>query len=86
MIVLMFLPLLLSIFGGAAALYIAFRFVRAFERRGVDRAELEALRSQVAMLEDAVDRSTRTVERLEDGQQFTTRLLMERASGAPDAT
>jgi hypothetical protein len=86
MIVLMFLPLLLSIFGGAAALYIAFRFVRAFERRGVDRAELEALRSQVAMLEDAVDRSTRTVERLEEGQLFTTRLLAERAGGAPGAT
>jgi hypothetical protein len=44
----MFLPLLLYYLGGAAALYVAFRFVRAFERRGVDRAEVEALRTRMA--------------------------------------
>ena len=72
--------------GGGALLYPGLRFVRAAERRGVDRAELEALRGEVARLEGALERTDAEVERLAEGQQFTTRLLAERPGpGSPAA-
>ena len=74
----MFLPMLLGFVTVVGALYLALRFVRAFERRGADRAEVEGLRAQVAQLEQAI-------EQLEEGQRFTTRLLTERSSSAPPA-
>ena len=63
----MFLPLVLYYVGGAAALYVAFRFVRAFERRGVDRAELEAVRARLAQLEEAAAQTAAEVQELEEG-------------------
>jgi hypothetical protein len=72
--------------GGGALLYPGLRFVRAAERRGVDRAELAALRGVVARLEGALERTDAEVERLAEGQQFTTRLLAERPGpGSPAA-
>lgn len=79
----MILPLLAYYLGGAAALYIAYRFVLAFERRGVDRAELEALRARLAQLEDEAGRTAADVRELEEGHRFTTRLLAERGGGSP---
>jgi len=81
----MFLPLVLYYVGGAAALYVAFRFVRAFERRGVDRAELEAVRARLAQLEEAAAQTAAEVQELEEGHRFTTRLLAERPGGPPAA-
>ena len=79
----MFLSLVLYYLGAAAALYVAFRFVRAFERRGVDRAELEAVRARLLQLEDEAARTAAEVKELEEAHQFTTRLLTERPGGAP---
>ena len=81
----MLLPMLLYYLGIAAALYVAFRFVRAFERRGVDRAELAAVQARLAEVEAEVSRSAAEVRALEDGHRFTTRLLAERGSGPPVA-
>ena len=67
---------------GAAALgtgaYFARRYVRAVERRGADGAELAELRRRLAELEEAAEGTRRDVERLEAGQDFTSRLLAER--------
>ena len=81
------LPMLLYFLGAVGALYVALRFVRAFELRGVDRAELQELRSRVARLEEETDRAAGEIRELEDGQRFTTRVLAERSGGvAPPAT
>jgi hypothetical protein len=63
--------------------YLGFRFVRAFELRGVDRQQLLELREQMLRLEEQVDSMTHDVERLTEEQRFTTRLLAER-SETPD--
>jgi hypothetical protein len=81
----MLLPLLLYGVPGVLALYLAFRFVRAFERRGGERNELEALRSRIAQLEEDLARNSATIAEIEEGQRFTTRLLAERAgNGTPN--
>jgi hypothetical protein len=62
--------------------YLALRFVRAFELRGVERQELQDLREQVLRLEEAMDAVARDMERLGEEQQFTMKLLSEQ-SDAP---
>lgn len=56
--------------------YLAWRVVRAYERRGAGRDGLESLTDRVRLLEDDVEQ---TVE----AQRFTTRLLLGR-NGGPD--
>lgn len=63
---------------GAGA-YLGFRYVRAQERRG-GAAELEDLRSQVRQLQQMVDGLRGDLDRVQEGQDFTTRLLAERSS------
>lgn len=71
----------LAIIGGGFAL--AFRFVRAFERRGSDPRELTELREKVSRLEDSLESVTHQIERVSEAQQFTTRLLTERNESPP---
>jgi hypothetical protein len=67
--------------------YLALRWIRANERRLADHNENTALKERVALLEDAVTDLTTQLERLTEGQQFTTRLLEERQpAGAPPQT
>lgn len=59
---------------------LAYRFVRAYERRGTARDADRQLADRVAALEDQVARLTQEHERLADGQQFTNALLASRAA------
>ena len=80
----MFVPILFSmllwliVLGGAG--YLALRFIRAFERRGLAQGELDALKSHIAELEGQFEGMQKDVERLTDEQSFTTRLLSDRSS------
>jgi hypothetical protein len=69
---------------GAVALgtgaYLARRYVRAIERRGANDAEITELRQRLAVLEENADATRRDVDRLEAGQEFTTKLLAERVT------
>jgi hypothetical protein len=53
------------------------------ERRGIASTELTALRDRLQMLEDQVTEQGEAVRRLTDGQEFTQRLLLERARSEP---
>ncbi len=59
--------------GGAS--YLAWRFVRAYERRCRPSEPSELLAARLALLEEAVER---TVE----AQRFTTRVFLERGRGS----
>jgi hypothetical protein len=76
MFVIGWLPWLLL---GSAGLWLGFRAVRALERRGTASTELTALRERLQMLEDQLTEQGEAVRRLTDGQEFTQRLLLERA-------
>jgi hypothetical protein len=65
------------VLGGA--FYFARRFVRVFERHRTDNATIAALQQRIAALEDSMDGVRDDVERLSDGQEFTTRLLGSRS-------
>ena len=73
-----YLPYLLTetlsygMMGGAG--YLAWRLVRAYERRSGPPEPLESLTTRVARLEEAV-------ERTDEAQRFTTQLLLERSDG-----
>jgi hypothetical protein len=59
--------------------YLGFRYVRAQERRG-HALELEELRTQVHHLQETVDGLQGDLHRVQEGQDFTARLLSERSS------
>jgi len=69
-----------TVLGGG--FYFARRYVRAAERRASQEETLAELRARVATLEELVDGMRSEVERLEAGQEFTTRLLAERSRSA----
>jgi hypothetical protein len=69
--------------GAGTALYLGFRFVRAFERRSSSRNELEQLRAHLARVEEELARTNAEVERLAEDQRFTVQLLAERATSIP---
>jgi cell division protein FtsB len=77
LLVLLFPIVWLSILG--VGVYFAARLVRAFERRGKEPAGLEDLRQRVTQLEDNLDAARDEIARLNEGHEFTTRLLTERA-------
>lgn len=79
MMLLAYLPWVLV---GGGLLYLGVRAVRALERRSGTNTELDALRDRLELLEEAVGAQGEAMRRVEDGQQFTERLLTER-SGAP---
>lgn len=67
-----------SMAGGAG--YLAWRLVRAYERRGVATMTVVTdLRGRVKLLEDVVERIDESLGQTVEAQQFTTRLLMSRA-------
>jgi hypothetical protein len=66
--------------------YLAWRFVRAYERRAVEPERVRALAARVHLLEMAVEQVEDSIQETADAQQFTTTLLMSRAAlgdGAP---
>ena len=67
-------------------LHLAFRFVRAAERRGVSRAELDELNGRVRQLEDDLAAADTEIQRLSAAERFTTQLLAHRAGATPPST
>ena len=57
--------------------------LRAFERRGTDRHESLSLQERLERIEEELGRIAGQVERLDEGQQFTQRLLGKQSSGIP---
>ena len=68
-------PWLLMIVGG---FYLGLRLVRAFERRAGARAEIAQLEERQLRLEESLAAVSERLERVADGQEFTTRLLADR--------
>lgn len=63
-----------------AGIYSVRRFLRILEHRGSNETELAALRERVVALEESVEDVRGSVERLDAGQEFTTKLLSGRSS------
>ena len=64
---------------GGVALFLGLRAVRAAEARGSGHVDLTALRERIQTLEDTVAEQGEALRRVADGQEFTQRLLVERA-------
>ena len=60
--------------------YLAWRWVRAYERRSVRRRELSALSTRMRLIEESVDDFERRMARSEDVHRFTTSVLAGRAA------
>ena len=67
-------------------IYAVRRFLRAYERRVSSDAELTALRDRVTALEESLDAVQGSLERLNAGQEFTTKLLGARSGPGEQAT
>ena len=65
-----------TVLGGG--FYLVRRYIRAVEHRGKDEIDLAELRTRIIALEDALETTRSDVERLEAGQEFTSRLLSAR--------
>ena len=63
--------------------YLAWRFVRAYERRAAPPDQVAALTNRVRMLEDGMDLVEDRVERLDEVQRFTTRVLAGHVEQGP---
>ena len=59
--------------------YLAWRLVRAYERRNIRRRELSAMSARVRLLEETIDDFERRMVRSEDVHRFTTSVLAGRA-------
>jgi hypothetical protein len=63
----------------AGVLYLGLRAVRALERRGGAHDELEQLKERTLRLEEQLSLANEQLQRLHDGQEFTSKLLADRA-------
>jgi hypothetical protein len=72
-----------AILGGG--FYFARRFARAFERRRDNEEALLMLGQRLAALEESMEIVREDVERLDAGQDFTTRLLGSRTQQTEEA-
>ena len=59
--------------------YLAWRWVRAYERRNIRRRDLSAMAARMRLLEDGLDDVERRMRRSEDVHRFTTSVLAGRA-------
>lgn len=62
-----------AVLGGAG--YLAWRVVRAYERRTISPDRLDALTDRVRLLEDAMDNLEDRADRSDELHRFTTRVL-----------
>jgi hypothetical protein len=77
------LIMLLSVVFWGTVLYLGVRLVRALEYRSRQGGDLTAMTERLARLEAAVGALTTDVDRIEEGQRFTTRLLSEQHRPPP---
>lgn len=68
-------PWILMLVGG---FYLGLRLVRAFERRAGARSEIAQLEERTLRLEENLSAMSERLDRVVDGQEFTSRLLAER--------
>lgn len=77
-------PFYLSSFAPYIALawagYLAWRWVRAYERRNFRRRDLSAMSVRMRLLEESIDDFERRIARSEDVHRFTTSVLAGRAA------
>jgi len=77
-------PDLVVIFAGIAVTTIGYQIARAIrgrlERPSLSRSELADVKHHLERLEQAVDSIAVEVERISEGQRFTTKLLSERSA------
>ena len=66
-----------------AGLYLAYRLVRAFERRAANRSAIASLEDRILRLEESMQHHSTEMDKVVDAQQLTTRLLAERPSQIP---
>lgn len=66
--------------------YFARRYVRAVEHRSRSGATLDALSERLLRVEEALETTRAEMARIEEGNEFTQRLLSERASARRDPT
>ena len=64
--------------------YLAWRCVRAYERRNIRQRDVSALAARMRMLEESVDDFERRMTRSEDVHRFTTSVLAGRAALAAE--
>jgi hypothetical protein len=57
-------------------------FARRMERQPIAPGNTPELAAQIARMEQAIDSIAIEVERISEGQRFTTKLLAERGNGA----
>ena len=67
---------------GGVALYLGGRYARALERRNAGRGELVEIQDRLLRLEESVADVSRDIERVAEGQSFTTRVLADRGRPA----
>ena len=70
-----------AVFAGGG--YLAWRFVRAYERRSATPDQLCALADRVRILEAVVDEVEDRIERADEVQRFTTRVLAGHVANTP---
>ncbi len=64
--------------------YFVRRYVRAVERRSGSSATLDAISERLLRVEEALETTRAEMARIEEGNEFTQRLLSERASARRD--
>ena len=78
-------PDLIVIVSGVVTTVVVYPIVRAIAKRaegkGIDRSEVRELRQRLEGIEAAVDAIAIEVERISEGQRFTTRLLSQKGVG-----
>ena len=79
-------PDLVVILGGIAVTVVGYQISRAIrarmERPSLNRSELADVKVHLERLEQAVDSIAIEVERISEGQRFTTKLLSEKSGDA----
>ena len=74
-----YLPAVVPYAAVAWAGYLAWRWVRAYERRNLRRRDLSAMSTRMRLLEESIDDFERRMRRSEDVHRFTTSVLAGRA-------
>jgi len=82
-------PIVLFIVGGATVIFtpLARAYARRMEREGAAGNHMAPdVTARLERMEHAIDSIAIEVERISEGQRFTTKLLAERTGGSPPAT
>jgi hypothetical protein len=82
-------PIVLFIVGGATVIFtpLVRAYARRMEREGAASNRMAPdVTARLERMEHAIDSIAIEVERISEGQRFTTKLLAERTGGSPSAT